>query len=93
MSIWSRLRRREPAPPDLSCQELVELITAYLDDALSADDRARFERHLGGCPACTEFLAQFQATRGALARFTERDLEPAARDAMLQTFRAWRAGT
>ncbi len=50
------------APDDLSCQELVELITDHLEDALSADDRTRFDRHLATCPHCRAFLDQMRLT-------------------------------
>jgi len=40
---------------DLVCRELVELVTEYLSEALSADDRARFEHHLSECPPCTTY--------------------------------------
>jgi anti-sigma factor RsiW len=92
----SRLRlfwRKGPAEPGLTCREVVELVSAYLDDALEPAERARFEEHLAGCDACTEFVAQFRTTTTVLTRFTEQDLEPEVRDAMLQTFRAWRAGS
>lgn len=56
-----------PAPDDLSCQELVELITAYLDGALEPAERARFEAHLSVCPPCRDYLGQFQRTVAAVA--------------------------
>ena len=40
-------------PPEMSCQEIVELVTDYLEGALSSTDRKRFEAHLGNCPHCT----------------------------------------
>jgi anti-sigma factor RsiW len=46
----------------MSCQELVELLTAYLDGALGAEDAARLEAHLHVCDACAEYVAQFEAT-------------------------------
>ena len=45
----------------MSCQELVELVTDYLEGALAADDRARFEEHLGECAGCRAYLAQMQS--------------------------------
>jgi hypothetical protein len=47
---------------DLACQQAVELVTDYLEDALSHAARRRFETHLAGCPHCTEYLAQMCAT-------------------------------
>jgi anti-sigma factor RsiW len=50
------LRRRQP----LVCRELVELVTGYLEGALSRGGRTRFEAHLAGCPHCTVYLEQFR---------------------------------
>ncbi len=79
-------------PDDLSCQELVELITDYLEDALPPAERVRFEAHLTGCLGCQRYLAQMHVTIGALGRLTEQSLEPAARDELLRLFRSWKRG-
>ena len=47
---------------EVACQELVELITDYLEDALSPGDRRRFEEHLVLCPDCRNYLAQMRVT-------------------------------
>jgi anti-sigma factor RsiW len=49
-------------PHDMSCQELVALLTEYLDGTLSAHDRARLDAHLEVCDDCRQYLDQFQAT-------------------------------
>jgi anti-sigma factor RsiW len=46
----------------MSCQELVELVTDYLEGALDAGDRARFEEHLADCAGCRAYLAQMRST-------------------------------
>jgi len=46
----------------LTCQELVELVTDYFEDALSADERARFEAHVQDCPGCRAYLSQMRVT-------------------------------
>ena len=79
------------APDDLSCQELVELITDHLEDALSADDRARFDRHLATCPHCRAYLDQMRLTIALTGQLSEDDLSPESRDALLEAFRAWKA--
>ena len=43
-------------------------MTDYLEGALSRRDRKRFERHLAGCPHCTEYLAQMRVTVAATTR-------------------------
>ena len=57
--------------PEMPCQELVEVITDYLDDALSPADRARFDAHLAGCDPCQEYLAQFRRTIALVGRAFE----------------------
>jgi predicted anti-sigma-YlaC factor YlaD len=47
---------------EMACQELVEVITDYLEGALSAVDRQRFEEHLTGCPGCRNYVEQMRAT-------------------------------
>ena len=75
--------------PEMSCQELVELITDYLEDRLSPVDRTRFEAHLAGCEACRTYLEQFRQTIRALGRLPEESLSPEARHALLDAFRGW----
>ena len=76
---------------ELTCQELVELVTAYIDDALPDSERARFERHLSLCPGCDTYVEQIRETvRLTGAGATETSLPPAARDALLAQFRNWK---
>jgi anti-sigma factor RsiW len=77
---------------DLTCQELVELVTNYLDDALSGTTRARFDRHLSGCDGCSAYLRQMRDTIRVTGAITEEQLEPAQRDRLLRAFRTWRDG-
>ena len=75
---------------DLTCRELVEVITDYLEGSMRDDDRARFERHLAGCSGCASVLAQFRATIEATGRLTETEVAEAQREAMREVFRRWR---
>ncbi len=77
---------------ELSCQELVELVTDYLEGALPSVEQARFEAHLTGCDGCTRYLEQMRLTIAAAGRLTEESIEPAARAELLQLFRDWKAG-
>lgn len=79
------------APDDLACRELVELVTDYLEDVLSADDRARFDRHLATCPHCRTYLDEMRLTIELTGRLAEDDLPPESRDALLDAFRTWKA--
>lgn len=74
----------------LSCKELVALVTDYLEGALPAGERIRFERHLAICPPCRAHLAQMRATLAVSGQLTEESLAPDARDHLLTAFRAWR---
>jgi anti-sigma factor RsiW len=88
MRIWfPRLRARVP---DLVCQQVVELVTDYLEDALSPADRKRFDKHLAGCPHCTEYLAQMRETIRLAGRVTPDDLTAEARTELTDVFRRWR---
>jgi anti-sigma factor RsiW len=51
----------------LHCDELVELVTAYLDDALTRDERRRVAEHVATCAGCATYLAQFRATIASIA--------------------------
>jgi anti-sigma factor RsiW len=75
--------------PEMPCQELVELVTDYLEDRLAPLDRARFEAHLEQCEACRTYLDQFRATIRALGRLPEESLSAEARTALLDAFRGW----
>jgi len=91
MSIgFPRLRARS-GRPELVCRQVVELVTDYLEDALSADDRRRFERHLAGCPHCTEYLAQMRETIRLAGRVAPEDLTPVMRADLTELYRRWRA--
>ncbi len=78
---------------ELSCRELVELVTDYLEGALPPAERARFERHLGGCGDCRTYLDQMRRTIVATRRLSEDNLSPAARDELLRAFRDWKNPT
>ena len=71
------------------CQELVEVVTEYLEGALPRRERRRFERHLKGCPFCTLYLEQIREVIRTLGRLTEETIPPEARDELLVTFRDW----
>jgi anti-sigma factor RsiW len=75
---------------ELSCAELVELVTDYLEGALSAADRERFEEHLGDCDGCSIYLDQMRRTIELTGRLSEADLDPQTKAALLATFREWK---
>jgi anti-sigma factor RsiW len=74
----------------LTCQELVELVTEYLDDALPPGDRGRFEEHLMTCAACRTHLTQVQETIRVLGRISPESLSERAERDLLAAFRGWK---
>ena len=76
--------------PSLTCAELVELVTDYLEGALSPEDSDRFERHLDACSGCTAYVEQFRETILLAGRLREQDVPAPARDALLAEFADWK---
>jgi anti-sigma factor RsiW len=74
-----------------SCQELVELVTDYLEGALSPGDLRRFEAHIAVCDACTEYLRQLRETIRIVGSITPDDLTPEAESELLALFTSWKA--
>ena len=75
---------------ELACNEIVELVTAYLDDALPAEDRERFEEHLVFCDGCDHYLEQMRATISATRNVRVGELPPELEERLLEAFRDWR---
>jgi len=75
----------------VTCIELVELVTDYLEGSMPADQRARFDEHVAGCEGCTTYLEQFRITIRLTGMLTEEQIAPDARAALLDAFRDWRA--
>jgi anti-sigma factor RsiW len=75
----------------LTCQELVELITEYLDGALPASRRDSFEEHLAICPPCRGYLRELRVTSELSGTLREEDIPASARDVMLGVFRDWKS--
>ena len=86
----SRLRFRPRR--DVVCREAVELVTDYLEDALSQAQRRRFEAHLAHCPDCPEYLAQMRRTIELTGALTPEDLSPQMQDEFIEIYRQWRSG-
>lgn len=75
----------------MKCREVVELMTDYLDGALSQADRVRFEDHLKGCDGCTAYLEQMRATRELTGRLAEEPIPEALQAELQRAFRTWRS--
>ncbi len=72
-----------------SCQELVELVTDYLENALSPEERARFESHLDECGNCRLYLEQIRRTVELSGTLTPESLDPEAERELIEAFRGW----
>jgi len=72
----------------LSCQELVELVTDYLEGALP--ERDSFEHHIEGCKGCHEYVRQMRETIELTGTLAPADISPEAEAALLSAFRDWK---
>jgi predicted anti-sigma-YlaC factor YlaD len=79
-----------PAAGEMTCQDLVELVTEYLEGALAPVDRERFEAHLRECDGCTGYLEQMRQLAAALGRLTEETIPEDARHTLLDAFGNWK---
>ena len=77
---------------ELTCQELAELVTDYLEGALPRRQRARFAFHIAGCRNCRRYVAQMRTTVAVTGRVRAEDIPPEVRDELLAVFRGWKAG-
>jgi Putative zinc-finger len=74
---------------DLTCAEIVELVTEYLEGGLSRDDRERFEEHIGFCDWCLTYLDQLRQTIDSIGEPRAEDLSPELQRGLLDAFRDW----
>ena len=74
---------------DLDCNEIVEVVTAYLEGALKRRDRKAFERHLRKCDGCTNYVEQIRITIEAVGRVSADDLPQELRENLVAAFRDW----
>jgi anti-sigma factor RsiW len=75
----------------LTCHEVIEIITDYLDGALPADDRRRVEEHLAICDGCTTYLEQMRETIRLTGMLTEEQIPEDQKRELLEAFRTWTA--
>ena len=75
---------------ELTCKELVELVTEYLENTLLPSEVRRFEEHLKGCTGCRTYLEQFRQVVNALGRLTEDAVPEEAKQELLRVFQDWK---
>jgi len=78
------------AQDEMTCKELVEVVSDYLEGRLPAGDARRLEEHLDECPYCAEYVDQMRQTIAALGELTVDALSPETRGGLLEAFRGWR---
>jgi anti-sigma factor RsiW len=76
----------------MKCRDVVELMTDYLEDALSPADRRRFEEHLTTCDGCTVYLEQLRTTMRLTGKIGNEVMPPELEAELLLTFRDWKRG-
>ena len=74
----------------LNCQEVVELVTDYLEQALLPEMQAQFEEHIAECPGCDTYLEQVQQTIMMLRKLTEQQMFPNTKQELVEIFRNWK---
>jgi anti-sigma factor RsiW len=84
------MRRTRPQHHDVTCERAVGLVTAYLEGVLSLADSDRFEQHLAECPHCREHLKQIEAAILVTGEIRADDLDPLAREDLMDLYRHWR---
>jgi anti-sigma factor RsiW len=77
----------------VTCDEFVELVTAYLDGTLPEDQRRAFDEHMELCPGCDRYLAQYRTTIDLLGELPEESLSSPGRERLLDAFAQWRRTT
>ena len=82
----------DPHDEHLSCSEVVELVSDYLEGALPAAAAARFEAHIAMCDGCDAYLGQMRAIISAMGRLREEAVPIETREALLGVFRDWKLG-
>jgi predicted anti-sigma-YlaC factor YlaD len=79
-----------PEHTDLTCRELVELVTEYLEDSLPTKDRLDFEHHLVWCSWCRDYLDHMQTTIELTGEADEAEPPSPLKEQLLDAFRDWK---
>jgi anti-sigma factor RsiW len=84
--IWTR--------SSVACQELVELVTDYLEGRLPRRTRRAVDRHLASCPHCREYLAQMRRTIELTGGLSDEQVPDEVLDALQRAYdEEFRRGT
>jgi len=72
---------------EIPCEQIVEMVTDYLEDALTPEQRQLLEEHLADCPPCARYVDQIRVTLSQLGAVREPDLSASAWDELRRAFR------
>ena len=76
----------------ITCQELTEVLTDYLEGTMALEDRAALEAHLALCEGCATYVEQMRQVIATVHKLRPDDVETTAPDELLEAFRAWKRG-
>lgn len=74
----------------LSCQEVTEVVTDYLEGRMRLWDRLRFQFHLGICKGCRRYLNQLRTTAATIGKLPDDPVPPEIERALIDKFRNWK---
>jgi anti-sigma factor RsiW len=74
----------------ITCQEVVELVTDYLDGALPSEQISVFEQHLNFCDGCVWYVDQLRTTVATVGQIREEDVPAETRERLVAAFREWK---
>jgi anti-sigma factor RsiW len=80
------------ATRSITCKELTEVLTDYLEGTMSLEDRATLEAHLVLCEGCAIYVEQMRQVISTVRELREDEVEATAPDSLLEAFRAWKRG-
>jgi anti-sigma factor RsiW len=80
------------SPRTITCQELTEVLTDYLEGVMPLEERAAFEAHLAICDGCVHYVTQMRQTIASARALQPEHVEATAPDDLLEAFRAWQRG-
>jgi anti-sigma factor RsiW len=75
---------------DLTCQQLVEVVTDFLESSLDPEERDLFERHLAMCSWCQSYLDHMRHTISVMGHLQQDDIGASSMDAAADAFRTRR---
>jgi predicted anti-sigma-YlaC factor YlaD len=78
------------SPEHISCQEVVELVSDYLEQALPSEEAAVFEQHLNFCEGCVVYVDQVRTTVAGAGELRAEEVPPEVKDKLMSAFRDWR---